>query len=66
MCIYMCACVYIGLFEGQKETLDSLQLELWAFVNCLKQLLGTELWSFERAVYVLSCLAITPAQENRV
>lgn len=60
----MCVCVCIGLFEGQEETPDSLEPELWAFVSCLKQLLGIELQSFERAVYVLSCSAIPAPQEN--
>lgn len=48
----------------QKKALDTVELESWVVVRCLIWVLG--LGSFERAVLVLNCCAISPARSGDV
>ena len=52
VCVYVCVCVCVCVIssENQKRAPDHLKLELLAFVIYWKGVLGTELWSYVRAV----------------
>lgn len=55
-CVCVCACTHAPT-EAKRNT-DTLELELQAFLSCPMWLLGSRLWSSDRAISVLDHWAI--------
>lgn len=51
--VYLCTC--LGAHTGKKGVSDPLEPEIQVFVRHLIPMLGTELWSSERAGSILPC-----------
>lgn len=51
---YLCVCIWIQDYRGQKLVSDPLELKLQVAMSCLTWALGTELWFSGRTVCILN------------